>query len=191
MDCRAFLNRHVAFVDDVLPAFEMDAMQQHLTACSRCSRHDTRIRRSLMLVRSLPEIEPSPEFIRRLNARLARMSPADREDVFAPRRHWRSAGSIAALAAGIVAVAYMAVETNNYFAAPASLVTPAVAVATVEPLSQDSVAPADASPANSISDAALVASVPTGIPVWPAVLMVGQSPMHFASMEFREGDRSR
>ena len=40
-------------------------------------------------------------------------------------------------------------------------------------------------------NAAFVASVPTGMPVWPAVLMVGQAPLHFASMEFREDDATR
>jgi hypothetical protein len=37
-----------------------------------------------------------------------------------------------------------------------------------------------------LTGAAFVASVPTGMPVWPAVLMVGQAPLHLASMEFRE-----
>ena len=30
MDCRKFRNNHVAFVDDLLPAFEMEAMQRHV-----------------------------------------------------------------------------------------------------------------------------------------------------------------
>jgi hypothetical protein len=38
-----------------------------------------------------------------------------------------------------------------------------------------------------ISGAAFVASVPTGIPVWPAVLMAGQSPLQFASLQFHDG----
>jgi hypothetical protein len=37
-----------------------------------------------------------------------------------------------------------------------------------------------------LASPAFVASVPTGMPVWPAVLMVGQAPLHFASMEFRD-----
>jgi hypothetical protein len=36
-----------------------------------------------------------------------------------------------------------------------------------------------------------VASVPSGMPVWPAVLMVGQAPMHFATMEFHEAEQTR
>ena len=38
-----------------------------------------------------------------------------------------------------------------------------------------------------MANAAFVASVPTGMPVWPAVLMAGQSPMHFASLDFHDG----
>jgi hypothetical protein len=36
-----------------------------------------------------------------------------------------------------------------------------------------------------------VASVPTGIPVWPTVLMVGQTPLRFASMEMSDPDQGR
>ena len=100
MDCREFRSKHVAFVDDLLPAVEMDAMQQHVTICSRCSRHNTAIRRSLMLVRSLPSIEPSPDFIARLNARLEEMGPVSRVDLVAPRPYLPSLSAFAALAAG-------------------------------------------------------------------------------------------
>src|SRR5437764_9637612 len=61
MDCRAFRNKHVAFVDDLLSAVEMDAMVRHRSACHRCSRHDTAVRRSLLIVRNLAPIEPSPD----------------------------------------------------------------------------------------------------------------------------------
>lgn len=177
MDCREFRNKHVAFVDDLLPAVEMDAMQQHVLVCSRCARHNTAIRRSLMLVRSLPSIEPSPDFIARLNARLEALGPVSRIDLVAPRPYLPSVGAFAALAAGIAAVAYMAIETTRYFAPPQELrLAPAVASA-FEP------AP--------IANAAFVASVPSGMPVWPAVLMVGQAPMHFATMEFHEAEQTR
>ena len=179
MDCREFRNKHVGYVDDLLPAVEMDAMQQHLAFCSRCSRQDTAIRRSLMLVRNLPTIEPSAEFIARLNARLENLGPASRIDLVAPRPYLPSVGAFAALAAGIAAVAYMAVETSRYFASPrASALAPIVA---------SSIAPAP----TPIADAAFAASVSTGMPVWSAVLMVGQAPMHFASMDFQETEPAR
>lgn len=180
MDCREFRTKHVAFVDDLLSAVEMDAMQRHLTVCSKCSRQDTRVRRSLMLVRSLPPIETSPDFMNRLNARIDALGPIDRSDVVAsPRFHAPAVGTFAALAAGIAAVAYMAIQTNNYFVAPQpNLITPAASS-----VSEALLAPA-------MPNAALVASVPTGIPVWPAVLMAGQSPVRFASLQFDEGTGS-
>jgi hypothetical protein len=183
MDCREFGNKHVAFVDDLLPAFEMDAMQRHVSVCSSCSRQDTRIRRSLLVVRNLPPIEASPDFFNKLNARLAELGPDARTDVVARRNYFGSAASFAALAAGIAAVAYMAVETNNYFAQPEDFrlgAASSVASAPSIPSMPSMTTP------TSITSAALVASVPTGIPVWPAVLMVGQTPMHFASADFRD-----
>jgi hypothetical protein len=181
MDCRQFRNKHVAFVDDLLPAVEMDAMQQHRAVCSRCSRHDTAIRRALMVAWNLPTIEPSPDFIARLNARLEQLGPAARVDVVRARPQMPSIGTFAALAAGIVVVAYMAIETTRYFAPSADSLpmVPSMSVAAFE-----------TTPAP-IANAALVASVPTAMPVWPAVLMVGQAPMQFASMEFRESDFAR
>jgi hypothetical protein len=184
MDCRQFREKHVAFVDDVLPAIEMRAMHHHRAVCPRCSRHDTAIRRSLLLVRNLPSIEPSPDFVARLNERLAKIGPDAQMDIVAPRPHLGSATTFAALAAGVVVVAYMALQTSHYFAHPvaASVVT---AAAVPPPLP-----PIEPGPAPS-ANAAFVASVPTGIPLWPAVLMAGQAPMHFVSTDFREADLSR
>jgi hypothetical protein len=187
MDCREFRNKHVAFVDDLLPAVEMQAMQRHRATCSRCSRHDTAIRRSLLIVRNLPPIQPSPDFMVRLNQRLDQLGPAARVDLIAPRPHLPSAGALAALAAGVVAVAYMAIETSHYFATEAD----APAQATVA-----SVLPAQSVPmlepvAVPMANSAFVASVPTGMPVWPAVLMAGQSPLHYASMDFHDADPAR
>ena len=179
MDCRAFRNNHVMFVDDVLPSVEMTAMQQHLATCLRCSRHDTSIRRSLLLVRNLPPIEPSPEFMARLNARLEQASALPRVDLVAPRPYLSSVGAYAALAAGILAVAYMTVETAHYYAPGTdSRAVPLAASAS------------DFSPIP-MANGAFVASVPTGIPVGPAVLMVGEAPMRFASLDFHDSESAR
>lgn len=177
MDCREFRNKHVAFVDDLLSAVEMEAMRRHLTVCSNCSRQDTRVRRSLMVVRSLPPIAASPDFMQRLSARIDAIGPVDRTDIVTTRFRGPSVGAFAALAAGIAAVAYMAIETNNYFVDQSpSVAAPAVATANDNP-STPAMMPA-------MPNAALVASVPTGIPVWPGVLMAGQSPVRFASLQF-------
>ncbi len=189
MDCREFRNKHVAFVDDLLPAFDMDAMERHLLACSNCARQNTKIRRSLLIVRNLPPIEASPEFINRLNARLAELGPESRIDVMSSRP-LNPLASFAALAAGIAAVAYLALETNNYFAHPSDLpvgTASAMAMAPI-PVLPELPKPGRAAPMP-LNSAALVASVPTGIPVWPAALMAGQSPMHFATVLASEAGR--
>jgi hypothetical protein len=187
MDCREFRTKHVAFVDDLLSAVEMRAMQSHRANCPRCSRHDTAIRRSLLVVRNLPPIEPSPDFMVRLNQRLDQLGPSARVDLVAPRPHLPSAGALAALAAGVVAVAYMAIETSHYFAAGADAPAQAtIAIAPPAP-SVPMLEPAAVPMANS----AFVASVPTGMPVWPAVLMAGQSPLHYASLDFHDADPTR
>ena len=179
MDCREFRNKHVMFVDDLLPAVDMTAMQQHLDKCLRCSRQHTSIRRSLLVVRNLPPIEPSPEFMARLNARLEELGPPSRVDLVAPRPYLPSVGAYAALAAGVIAVAYMTVETTLYYAPDRDTRVNAIA------------ATAPALTPGPMANGAFVASVPTGIPVWPAVMMVGEAPMHFASMDFHDSDLAR
>ncbi len=154
-------------------------MQQHVEVCPRCSRQDVAVRRSLMLVHSLPLVQPSPDFMARLNVRIDQLGPVSRADVVARRSLLVSVGAFSALAAGIAVVAYMAIETTHYYAPQQDLpVTPMVASAPEMPV------------AVPMANAAFVASVSTGMPVWPAVLMVGQAPMHFANMDFRETERT-
>ena len=180
MDCREFRNKHVMFVDDLLPAVDMTAMQQHLDKCLRCSRQHTSIRRSLLVVRNLPPIEPSPDFMARLNQRLDQLGPAARVDVVR-RPQYYSPAALTAVAAGLIAVAYMAVETTQYFSpAPTAHVAPMIASV-----------PAALEPAPTIANSAFVASIPTGMPVWPAMMMAGQAPLHFASLDFHDGELER
>jgi len=178
MDCRQFRNKHVAFVDDVLPAIDMEAMRRHLTRCPKCSRQDTAVRRSLMLVRNLPTIEPSAEFMNRLSARLAEIGPPSYAELSNPRAALPSFRSFVVLAAGIGAIAVFSIEASHYLTAsvPTHAVAP-IAAATIDSMP------------TSAANAAIVASVPTGIPVWPAVMMVGEAPLRFANMEFHESTR--
>ena len=177
MNCREFRNKHVAFVDDVLPAIDMEGMRRHLARCPKCSRQDTAIRRSLMLVRNLPTIEPSAEFMNRLSARLAEIGPPSYAELDDPRSALPSFRSFIVLAAGIGAIAVISIEASRYFTATVTREVAPIAAATI-----------DSTPTPA-ANAAIVASVPTGMPVWPAVLMVGEAPLRFANMEFHESTR--
>lgn len=75
MDCSAFRRHHVAYVDDTLPGELLVAAARHVGECEACARHDTAVRRSLLLARNIcggDRLECSPDFAARLEARLRR-----------------------------------------------------------------------------------------------------------------------
>lgn len=76
MDCSAFRHHHVAYVDDTLPGDLLVAAVRHVAECPACARHDTAVRRSLLLARNMCQgrgLECSPDFEARLEARLRAM----------------------------------------------------------------------------------------------------------------------
>lgn len=196
MDCREFRNKHVAYVDDLLAGVDMDAMRAHLSECCSCSRQDTAVRRSLLLVRNLPSIEPSPDFMARLNSRLAEIGPSPRVAI-APRSSLfisaPAIGAFAALAAGMAIVAVLATQATRYFSPTATERSAMVSTLAVAPADSTSVvaeatSEATVSPDVAMTNAAYVAAVPTGIPIWPAVVMVGETPMRLANTELQSPD---
>ncbi len=80
MDCRTFRKHHFAYLDDTLPGDVMSDAQTHIMTCDACAAHDTLVRRSLMMVRNLPEIQPSDAFCARLQERLAHCKDEGRSD---------------------------------------------------------------------------------------------------------------
>jgi anti-sigma factor RsiW len=165
MTCRTFRSNHVAFVDDLLCADDMVEMRRHLGQCTSCAAMDTRVRRSLLVMRNLPPIECSPDFGARLTARLAaegHAGPSVRRSPLA------TAATYAALAAGLALAGYMAVEVSRTQAALD--VAPVVAVA---PMPDD----------EAFTEAAMAAAIPTGVPIWSAMLLVGQLPTQAATVE--------
>lgn len=177
MDCRTFQKNHVAYVDDVLPAYRMSAMRDHLAACPVCARHDSRERRALMLVRSLPRIEPSAGFSARLDARLRQPAPlASLTPGLTPGR----SSFVAMALAAMLVFAVMTASAISGRAVP--LVHPPVFAVLAEP-------PIARGPA--LADGALVASVSTGMPMLPMALLAEQAPMHFANAEFHLASFSR
>ncbi len=177
MDCRAFRNQHVTFVDDFLPGEVVVAMQRHLLECERCAAHDVKIRRALLLFRNLPAVEASPDFFARLNARIESERTGPRPPMFAARGP--GIGTFIGVAASLVTVGYFAAASLNW-TAPRGDVSLAPVVATE---------PAVVSP--SVENQALVASVSAGMPVWPMVLFAEQAPMRFAQVQFTEASWKR
>ena len=166
MDCRDFRDKHTLFVDQLCSALDENEMRQHMRSCPKCSRHDTVIRRSLMLVKSLPSIDVSPDFRARLESRLHATASS------APVRH-AIAGSYAsffALAAGVAFVAYLAADVVRQGTPAEIQLTPVVA----------SIPELEPSP---VATPALVATVPTGMSVWPAIMVASQAPIHFVAAE--------
>lgn len=166
MDCRTFREKHVGFVDDTLAAIDMDAMRRHARQCPACAKHDTSIRRSLLIVRNVPTIEPSPDFMARLNERLRELGPLEAS----PRLHRPSLGAFSALAAGIALAAYVALEAMHMSTPAPIRMAPVVATA------PEVVPPAITSPA-------FMASASTGMAIWPTLMTLEQGPMHQATLE--------
>ena len=183
MDCRQFRAQHLSFLDDSLPDAELVAMQRHLAECADCTRHDTAVRRALLIFRNLPPIEPSPDFAARLEARLARAREEARLRAAALGPHGfamrgsqqrgPSVGAFAAAAAGVMAAGYVAVMAMNAIAPPEQLALAPVVATAPEP------APTP------VATPAYVASFSAGMPLWPAAMVADVVPVHFANTELR------
>jgi hypothetical protein len=175
MNCREFRRKHDAFIDDTLSGVELDAMARHRSLCDACARLDTRVRRALLVAHNLPQIELSPRFSQRLQIRLTeervRMAAVRGSSDAATSRYWRpsSPGSYAAIAAGILAVAGAAATFSGTGREPDAIRLAPVVATLPEP------------EPSMLATPAMVASMPTGMTVWPALYVAQQAPWHFAS----------
>jgi anti-sigma factor RsiW len=170
MDCRYFRNQHLAFLDNTLSDAELTAMHEHLAECEACARHDTAIRRGLLLFRNLPVIKPSRDFHERLNARLQQLHQAE---LSAAVYRGPGVGSFIAAAAGVVAAGFLAAATLN--------MTSPVRELALAPV----VASAPELPPSPIVNQGFVASASAGMPLWAAAVLAEQAPVHFATEQFR------
>jgi len=169
MDCRDFQEKHFAFVDDTLPGIELVSMQMHLNECESCARQDANVRRSLMLFRNLPLIEPSPDFSARLQQKLER---AKAQDAAALQSGWSRRFTAAVAITSVVMLGYIAVSLREVDF-PQDIVFPPVVASIPENPAATITAPGTA----------MVASVPAGLPMWTAALFAEQAPAHFASID--------
>jgi len=180
MDCREFGKKHLAFVDDTLSAVDTAAMRRHLQVCTCCARLDTRIRRGLLLARNLPVVQPSPDFLERLNARLREVGPIDRYPA-APVYRALSVGTFSAVAAAVITVALLASALLGGDPRDEVLRLPPVVASMPEP------EPAPVQVASPV----YVASFMTGMPVWPAVMHAGEASLHMANVELQQAGLTR
>lgn len=104
--CRRFRAQHSAWVDLELERNASMAMERHVADCAPCSRHDTGVRRALLVVRNLPDVRPSADFHTSLEARLAREHTA--REIAVSRHRPPTLRTMTALAASLVAMALLA-----------------------------------------------------------------------------------
>jgi hypothetical protein len=173
MNCREFRRKHDAYIDDTLSGVELDAMARHRSLCDDCARLDTRVRRALLVAHNLPTIEPSAEFAERLQIRLTeertRMAALHVSETVGWRWRPSSPGGYAAMAAGLITVAGLAATLSGIGREP-EMIRLAPVVATLPELEP-----------SMFASPAMVASMPTGLTVWPALYVAQQAPWHFAS----------
>ena len=73
MICTEFLDRYTEFRDGLIAApRELRRFQRHLVQCQTCRRYDAALQRGVAALQGVKTIEPSTDFRRRLDARLAR-----------------------------------------------------------------------------------------------------------------------
>lgn len=207
MDCKQFRKQHLAYLDDTLSGEATAAAQHHVMVCNGCAAHDALVRRSLMVARSLPTLEPSRDFQIRLRQRLATCRSADGrypagDELGLPRS--RSSRTLMVVAAsvmlGVTAVRAFPPDQNGQHGQQAALSMQPVgtsqpvlrearmhaelpvygAAPILEGLSVDeirSAVPVYVSPA-------LLQAMATGNPVWPAAMIVEDAPMHLVSTQY-------
>ncbi len=169
MDCRHFRQSHSDFLDGLMAEGQTAEMYGHLQACARCARFDTAVRRGLLVVRNLPTIKPSPDFLPRLRARLN--GPAE------PARSQRYPRAVAGIAAAAAVV--LTVILANGFLRPGQQTAVPAALA-------QATRPAVTMPVPRPASAQFLAGLASGVPVWPAVSIADRAAAHLEQVELQQ-----
>jgi hypothetical protein len=172
MDCRQFRKLHAQFLDDTLSGVATWTMRDHLTVCAPCARLDAQLRRALMLARSAPLLEVSPEFERKLSARIAAERLAGRSRHAQSRWSVRAPIAIAAMLVAAVGLGFVAVAGSH--SRPGALMAMAPIVVTPPTL-----------PTEPVAAPAMFATVSSSLPVYPAMLLAQRATAQFAATHAR------
>lgn len=70
MDCIEFLTHHSEYLDGVGGVEGAAAFEAHVRACPSCARYDRVVRRGADVLRELPPMQPSEDFLPRLRHKL-------------------------------------------------------------------------------------------------------------------------
>ena len=178
MDCKEFTTRHAAFIDDTLPGFQMAAMREHLADCAKCARRDADVRRALFLLKNLPQVQVSDGFQEKLRERITTEGPAyqGHRSIGHGNVKWAAA---AALLIAVVGVQAWPEDSKG------EELTRLPAVFASKPLDAFGYGVDDE------SAPAYVASMSTGIPMWPALMLAEEGPLRFAGRQNASWDTSR
>lgn len=109
MECQEFLEGYSEYLDGRLAEGRRDDFRAHHGACEACRRYDRVVRRGTNVWRSLPEVEPSADFLPRLQHRLYHIDDAER---LAADRPLGSAALVAVAAVGFLALAWLPFATQ-------------------------------------------------------------------------------
>lgn len=169
MDCRTFRQHHCLYVDDVLPGADAVAMERHRAECGACAAFDAQVRRSLLVVRNLPELHCSDGFTERLLQRLRDVEVERTPTIIARRAP--GVGTFAAVAAMLLLTAVGAMTLLDD--GPRELVLRPVVATRPAPLEDP------------LTGSALAASASAGVPMWPALILADEMPMHVAESGFQ------
>ncbi len=184
MDCKSFRRHHLAYLDDTLSGDQTGAAQRHVLACDACAAHDTLVRRSLMMARSLPSIEPTSEFSERLRARLA----ACRDEQAIETERSASGSASGPTFRPTRTFATMAACTALGALAWTGFAPSEAAVIAMQPVIASEPALPSAGP---YITPALMQAMATGNPVWPAAVLIEDVPTHFVTVGLDMADEIR
>jgi hypothetical protein len=171
MDCKSFRDNHCTFVDDMLSGVESVAMYKHMADCCKCAAHDAKVRRALMLARSLPPIDVSSSFAESLDKRLRDIRGCSRSAHIDPANRF----GVATLMASVLLLGYIGTTLYQSDMQRDIVLDPMMAIASAPQVEAG----------NDLTAPALLVSVSSGLPLWSAALLAEQTQGRFAQSTSR------
>lgn len=107
VDCATFLDLYSDFRDGFLSPETNREFEAHLERCPSCARYDRVVEKGTDVFTDLPELEPSPDFLPRLQSRIAELERE--EDARAPAASGASLSTAVSIAAVLAVAAWLPV----------------------------------------------------------------------------------